>query len=312
MVIAVDTGNKQIKTRSFAFPAGLTEKSSAPTGVSSDEYVRFRGNYYVPTEVRGAYERDKTENDKYFILALIGIVKELDKRCDESLVQYDRDNIYNITLLVGLPPAHVEDKELRNDFRKYFRMSSPERVVYKNKSWNICIKSVKMNVQCFAAAMTIYDKIKDVPNAFIIDIGGFTADYVMARDGSFAVEDVDSMENGLILMYRTVMRKCRNKLDRNIKEMDVDYILSGKTEYYDDAVVDLVREEARRFTENFLKSFREIGYDLKSMYVVFTGGGSLLLKEFIKSSGLVNKYTFIESVNANALGYEMYFAGQHK
>jgi len=45
--------------------------------------------------------------------------------------------------------------------------------------------------------------------------------------------------------------------------------------------------------------------DLRANPAVFIGGGSILLRPFFEASQLVAKADFVESPNANAIGYEM-------
>ena len=54
-----------------------------------------------------------------------------------------------------------------------------------------------------------------------------------------------------------------------------------------------------------LNQLRELQVDLRSNPAVFIGGGSLLLRPFLEESPLVAKADFVESPNANALGYEL-------
>lgn len=57
--------------------------------------------------------------------------------------------------------------------------------------------------------------------------------------------------------------------------------------------------------QDILNQLRELQVDLRSNPAVFIGGGSLLLRPFLEASPLVAKADFVESPNANALGYEM-------
>ncbi len=57
--------------------------------------------------------------------------------------------------------------------------------------------------------------------------------------------------------------------------------------------------------EDILNQLRELQVDLRSNPAVFIGGGSILLRPFLINSPLVAKADFVESPNANALGYEM-------
>ena len=68
------------------------------------------------------------------------------------------------------------------------------------------------------------------------------------------------------------------------------------------AIPDITRDKAK---EDILNQLRELQVDLRSNPAVFIGGGGLLLRPFLEASPLVAKADFVESPNANALGYEM-------
>lgn len=307
MIIAVDTGNKQVKTEHFNFISGVSQYSVVPTTVVPGDYMKYRGKYYVLSSQREEYLRDKSKSERYFVLSLLGIVKELDYQCDQGSLSYEKDRVYSITLLCGLPPAHMEDGSLRKNFKSYFRMKEPEKVTFKGRVWNIRVSKVEVYAQCYAAIMTIYPKIKDYPRVLGIDIGGFTADYMMLKLGHIDIENTDSMENGVILLYRHIKRECAKKYDAIIEESDVDEILQGHVEMYENEIVGTVRGCAENFVEKLLASFRELQIDLKNCYVVFMGGGSLILQEFIEKSPLLKKYMLLDEINVNVMGYKFLY-----
>lgn len=187
-------------------------------------------------------------------------------------------------------------------------MKEPEKITYKGRVWYIKINKVYVYAQCYAAMMTVFPQIKDQPRVLGIDIGGFTADYMILKRGRIDIESTDSLENGVIILYRTVRKECAKKYDTIIEESDVDEILKGNTEMYAGEVVDEVYWQAQKFVDRLLASFREFQIDIKNSYVVFMGGGSMLLKEFIEKSDLIKKYTFIEGVNANVSGYKFLYS----
>ena len=101
MIISVDHGNKSIKTPNALFTSGLIV-SEGLQGFKTD-YICWNNKYYTLTEQRIAYLRDKTEDERFYVLTLFAIAKELERRkVPETLDPID------ITLLVGLPPAHYE------------------------------------------------------------------------------------------------------------------------------------------------------------------------------------------------------------
>ncbi|MCD8109972.1 MAG: ParM/StbA family protein [Clostridiales bacterium] len=306
MVIAVDTGNKQVKTHHFAFLSGILQYDSLPATVQLEDYFKYNKKYYVLSNRREEYMRDKSESPRYFLLTLLGIVKELDLQ-DEKEQVYKKDKIFSVTLLAGLPPAHMENAELKRKFKSYFRTPDPVKVTYKGRVWTIRVNKVYVYAQCYAALMPLYGSLKAYPRVLGIDIGGFTADYIMMERGRLGIDNTDSMENGVILLYRDIRKECLKKYDAIIEEPDVDEILSGNTGLYEKEITAAVEKAADRFVERLLANFREMQIDLKRCHTVFMGGGSALLRKYISRSTLLNGPVFIDDIHANVKGYELLY-----
>ena len=75
MLIAIDHGNYAIKTPRFSFVAGLSEHATKPP--LADEVIEYGGSYWTLSGRRLPYMRDKTRDDRHFILSLFAIAKEL-------------------------------------------------------------------------------------------------------------------------------------------------------------------------------------------------------------------------------------------
>ncbi len=309
MEISVDTGNKQMKTLNETFTSGVYQSDVPPSTGKNADFMRFNGKYYILTEERGTYMRDKTKNDRYYWLTLFAIGKELERMEADGRIEYQKDKTYSLDLLVGLPPAHFGD--LKNSFQKYFKRNGENVIfVYHGRSWNIRIQRAYVFAQGYAAAVTVFADIKVYPKALVIDIGGLTADYIMIRKGAADIHVSDSLESGVIILYQKIKKVCMGKFDTLIEESDVDAILQNREkvdEIYDPEIIKTVKEEARKFVSDFLGSFRELQIDLKTCYVIFIGGGAMLLREMIEESDLIKKHMFIEDVNANAKGYELLY-----
>lgn len=75
MLVAIDHGNYSIKTPHFSFVSGLTEHTVRPP--MADEVLEYDGKYWALTGQRLPYMRDKTRDERYFVLSLFAIAKEL-------------------------------------------------------------------------------------------------------------------------------------------------------------------------------------------------------------------------------------------
>ena len=97
MLIAIDHGNYAVKTPHFSFISGLTEHTVKPP--MAEEVLEYNGKYWSLTGQRLPYMRDKTRDDRYFILSLFAIAKELSAAGANTAFE-------QIDLAVGLPPEH--------------------------------------------------------------------------------------------------------------------------------------------------------------------------------------------------------------
>ena len=302
MIISVDHGNKSIKTPHAIFTSGLV-MSDGLQGFKTD-YIGWNGKYYSLTERRISYLRDKTEDDRFFILTLFAIAKELEYRdVSETLDPID------ITLLVGLPPAHYE--QLHSRFEQYFlRRREAIDFEYNGKYYSVRINKVLSYPQAFAAAVTQYSTLKAHSVAYIIDIGGFTIDVLKLRFGRPDLEVVESFEKGVITLYNSIASKCNSQYARILEECEIDEVIRNQPTVLPGEVQQLIRSMTSDFLAEFYNFLRERGIDVSTSKCVFAGGGSLLLRGMIERGNEVAFPIFIEDIHANAIGYEVLYQSE--
>lgn len=83
-IIAIDHGNRMIKTENYSFNASYIESSYLPS--LTNEVVDFEGKTYTLAEQSNVVLNDKTVDERYFILSLFAIAKELIR--DENTEQH--------------------------------------------------------------------------------------------------------------------------------------------------------------------------------------------------------------------------------
>ena len=167
MIISVDTGNKHMKTENCEFNSGVEILDTLPGEL--EEVIEYEGKYYMTTNRRISYMEDKTADDRYYILTLFAIAKELSYReKNEGLLP---QNLQEIELLVGLPPAHYGKQ--RKKFREYFyRNGEVIEFAYKGIPYRIVFKEVKVYIQAYAAyrLLAVKKQLSVVPKVLLIDI----------------------------------------------------------------------------------------------------------------------------------------------
>ena len=211
-------------------------------------------------------------------------------------------NIIRIQLAVGLPPAHYGAQcEM---FTKYFTNRGAVKFEFKGRSYSIYIEKALCFPQSYAAASTILSSIRTIPKALILDLGGFTADYLRIQNGAGDLSVCDSLENGIISFYNKVISRISSDQDILLEESEIDAILEGKVGHVPPAVASAVEQQAQDFINDLFSTLRERGLELKSGVVVFVGGGSIRLRRQIEASGKVGKALFVDDIQANAKGFE--------
>lgn len=236
--IAIDHGNRNIKTVHTVFTTGISESDMSPgRGI---DYLEYNGKFYVPSNRRILYQREKTADQRFFLLTLLGIAKEL-----ELNPNIEKGDLIQVQMPIGLPPKHFA--ELYDKYESFFRGTGEMlQFNYKQKEYHVTITDVMAFPQDYAAIMLQHREIRSYPKVVGVDIGGFTTDYLMFRSGIEDMEICDSMETGIISLYNRITARMRADYDVLLEEADIDSIIQGKKGFYEEKVVRAVLQEANQ------------------------------------------------------------------
>ena len=164
--------------------------------------------------------------------------------------------------------------------------------------------------QAYAAVVPHSSLVMNELRVFIVDIGGYTTDVLLLRNGKPDLQFCRSFETGIITMNSEIVRKVGTLHDMRIEDEHISAVLSGKETILPNEVKETITNATGLHAKDILDNLREHQVDLRSNPVVFIGGGSLLLRSFFENSPMVAKAHFIDSANANAVGYKL--LGQKK
>ena len=240
--------------------------------------------------------KDKTNDERYFILTLIAIAKELETAGRNMPFE-------QIQLAVGLPPEHYG--VLKNKFANYFKKDGPINFIYKDRPYSIMIDKVMVFPQAYAAVVPQSSLIVNTPRIFIVDIGGYTTDVLLLKNGKLDFQFCRSLESGVITMNNEIIRKVNSYHDMLLEDEHISDVLCGKDIGLPADVVETITSATKQHASNILNQLRELQVDLRSNPAIFVGGGSILLRPFLEDSPMVMRGSFVDSPNANAVGYEM-------
>ena len=128
MIIGIDHGNAQIKTRNTCFVSGVEEFPTKPPMAA--DVIQYQSRYWTLVGKRLPVMRDKTKDDRFYLLTLFAISKELEARKEIT-------STLDIDLAVGLPPEHYG--MLKDSFAQYFRRQETVRFTYNDKPFSLML-----------------------------------------------------------------------------------------------------------------------------------------------------------------------------
>jgi len=298
MLFSIDHGNYAIKTPSDSFIAGLTEYSVRPP--LAEHVIEYEGRFWTLTGSRITYMRDKTKDDRYFILTLFAIARELSS-------QGELPPYADVDLAVGLPPEHYS--VLRDKFAGYFKRSGV-KFVYNGTPLCLSIRRVFVYPQAYAAVVPQSRLLLNTPRLFVIDIGGYTTDVLLLCGGKPDLQFCRSLELGVITMNNDIIGKVGALHDMKIEDEHIAAVIQGRETILPADVIATIRETAARHADTILNKLRELQVDLRSNPAIFIGGGAVLFRDFIEASPMVVRADYVLDPRANAIGFGMLAAAQ--
>ncbi|MCL1882709.1 MAG: ParM/StbA family protein [Defluviitaleaceae bacterium] len=308
--ISIDTGNKMMKTTRHMFHSGLVESKYLPS--IGGDVLNYEGKTYTVADHNLPVLNDKSENDRYFLLSLIAIGKELSDEAEIMRQLTPHDHI-KVELLIGLPLLHHETYKER--FAKYFsNRTGVIRFELNGKSFAIRIIGATVYPQAYAAAVTVFDKLKGSNIANIVDIGGYTVDCLKLEKFRPITTSCTSLYLGVNTLIQSINDQMRGAGGNDIANSVIEGILRkdpADLAEYSAKRIDTVTSAAAAHTERMLAEIEQKNFDLEEDKTVFMGGGSVLLKEYILQAEKAKKPIFIGDVHANAIGYEKLYNKKH-
>ena len=292
-IIGIDHGNAAMKTAHFSFPSGIAEYEYEP--YTQKNLLEIGGKYYVCGTGRQPYLRDKTVNNRYYLLTLAAIAKEMNARQIASPA--------DICIAAGLPLTNY-GRDI-NAFSNYLTSkSNPIRFKYEKKDFEINICEVLIFPQAYAALSLHTDMIKGEPSIIVADIGGWTVDLMRIDYGTPDASTCRSLELGMIRCMDEISEQVRRSVGLSVTAAQIESVLKGESCAMNEKARTVIKAEGEKYTERLLSAISESGFDTAAMPIIFMGGGAGLMKNHVAPSFALYRPIIIEDVKVNAKGYE--------
>ncbi|HDR7922601.1 ParM/StbA family protein [Bacillus cereus] len=297
-MIIVDPGKNAVKVFSvkedgtldkvFSFPS-KTEAKRNFRGIDGSSALQFKveinGQKYIVGEgVKRTYNFEITKNNDHHKLCVLTAIA--------NVVEKDNEKI---DLVVGYPSSDFENEKQRKEFEELLLGDKKGEISLhlndEKKTFTISSITVKPE------GMALFPRMqsKEQKNFHIIDIGGQNVNY---REYDAKGNTVNSCSldkagiNHLEQYIKTELRKVVQADEINVSELDVLQSISDgrivevnnidgykdSAEFIEDVVCNFI--EIRIIDE---LSGRGVSIEQKGHYIIFTGGGSLRLENYLKS-----------------------------
>ena len=291
-IIGIDHGNAAMKTAHFSFPSGIAEYEHEP--YTQQNLLEIGGKYYVCGTGRQPLLKDKTVSDRYYLLTLAALAKELEYRKIASPA--------DVVIAAGLPLSNY-GKDKKN-FRKYLQRENPVRFRYEGKEYEVNIIDVQIAPQAVAAITLHTDMLFSEPSVIVADIGGWTVDLMRIDRGLPDAQTCRSLELGMIRCMDEIIEQVRRSTGMTVTSAQIETVLSGGNCSMSAKARTLIEIEGAKYAERLISSISECGFDPTAMPVIFMGGGAKLIKRHVAPSFALFRPIIIEDVSVNAKGFE--------
>lgn len=307
-ILGIDVGNSDIKSVNTSFPSGYTAYSVKPA--MSNKYLLYKDKYYVLTPNRKPYREDKTEDGRCIIFTLISIAEEILYSCKDMTreeIQTKIDKIHELTLGIGLPPAHMT--HLKDKTYAFYLKEFENGIDFEYNGFVFSFKLHNLYVfpQNYSAAVTIKNSsiIGKYNKYYVVDLGGITADVICMVNGEPIIEEVDSKNIGMLNLYENVIKRVRQETGINVDQNCVESVLKNEPTALKENVIQSIKNGCYAWSEYILDELSQSGIEFQAYPVVFFGGGTKALKQFMEKSDLLGVHEFITDTHANARGYQI-------
>ena len=125
----------------------------------------------------------------------------------------------------------------------------------------------------------------------VIDIGGFTVDIFKVENGIINTASCFSLPDGIITLIAKIQQELL-KLNIRLTESPIqDMVIGREPVIFDADVKKIIESMTKEYVEDILSKIEEYGFEFRNPSI-FTGGGSMMLQDYIQKDNKVKYVDF--------------------
>ena len=287
IIIGVDHGFGNVKTAHTCFKTGVTVHDKEPTFKS--DLLIYENHYYTIGDEHKEFIPDKALDQDYYILTLAAIAREL---------RFRGMTTARVHIAAGLPLTWVSEQ--KETFKAYLLQKPSANFTFRGVEYHVDFTGAVIYPQGFSA---VADRLTDFRGVTMLcDIGNGTMNVMYIRDckpiPSKCYTEKYGVHQCMIAVREKLMQKFGTMVDDGVIE---DVLRYGKVDI-GTKYLTAIQECAREYAGGIMKRLREHEYNPELMRLYVLGGGSCLIRNFVKYDPA--RVTVNSDINATAKGYE--------
>ncbi len=289
LILGIDHGYGNMKTRNTVFKSGVITSESMPT--FGTDVIEYDNKFYLIGEGHKTFISNKSMDEDFYILTLAAIAKEL-------TIRGLRNMNMNVILAVGLPITWIQSQ--KEEFINYLKKNEHLDFKYRDTRFVVNIKDVLLFPQGFAGVTSIMDRFTG--SNILADIGNGTMNTVYINNCKPRPDKYYTDKLGVntcVLQIRNALLAACGSVPND--ELIEDYLITGKAEV-SERYLAIMEREAKKYVKDVFSKLVEYEYNPELMKLYFIGGGGSIIRHFGDYDP--ERVEIITDICATAKGYE--------
>lgn len=295
IIMGVDIGYGNTKGRQTLIQSGVKKLASKPP--IDIRTIEYNGEYYAVGCPKIDIQKSKTENENTLISTLAIIAEELRKIGKTSA---------DVRLGVGLPLTRMGAE--KQDYLDYMLRRRRLNFKYEGKGYSVYLISVDVYPQGYAGVISKLNTFGT--SAVVIDIGSWTIDILPIIEGQPDMARCKSLQMGTITAMNDINEVLRQKFGEEADEAFLKEVMIHGKSNINRNYLSVIQEGLYGYVEDIMNNLRSLKFNSTLTQFVFIGGGSSIIKNFLKEPEA--NITVVEDIFINAKGYEEIMKHKYK
>ena len=252
------------------FETSISMSNNLISSLGNTKEITYDGNTYVVGE--GSIGRTSKSNSKNDLIHKI---------CALVAVSECINNGDTVNVVIGCPIAEFRSDEKRKAYRDYMFPKGRTEMVIGNQEMYFYTGKRYVMAESTGLTITEPERFKD-KIVGVIDIGGLNCNGSLYKSGVIVEDSYFTAKLGSNVIADKLRKDINNELDLSIdSNMMKQFMQQGYVTNFEEETREMFTKRYKSHIEKIKEECDGNGWELKVMDLIFIGGTSLMLKDYI-------------------------------